>query len=161
VTRVLAYIGLGSNLDSPRQHILRAFGEIDAITMTRLCRRSRLYRTPPWGGIVQPDYVNAVAEIETGLAPRALLDELLAIERRHGRVRDGGRWGPRTLDLDLLLHGAGAVREAGLELPHPRLHERAFVIVPLLDIDPAIEIPGHGAVGVLAATFDAQACVAL
>lgn len=161
MTRVLAYIGLGSNLDSPQQQILRAFDEIDAIAATRLRRRSRLFRTPPWGGIAQPDFVNAVAEVETGLAPRALLNELLAIERRHGRIRDGERWGPRTLDLDLLLHGAGAVREDGLELPHPRLHERAFVLVPLADIDPAIGIPGHGPVGELAATFDAQACVAL
>jgi len=161
VTRVLAHIGLGSNLDSPQQQLQRAFEHIDAIPATRLRRRSRLFRTPPWGGIVQPDFVNAVAEVETGLGARALLDALLAIERQHGRVRNHERWGPRVLDLDLLMYGSVRLHEEGLELPHPHLHERAFVLVPLADIDPAITIPGHGPVGVLAAAFAADACVAL
>jgi len=116
---------------------------------TRLLRASRLYRTPAWGVTAQPDFVNAVAMIETTLAPTALLQELLRIERDAGRDRlaDGSdRWGPRTLDLDLLLYGDAVIDVPGLSVPHPHMHERAFVLVPLLEIAPDARIPGRAAV---------------
>ena len=112
---------------------------------TRLVQASRLYRTPAWGVTAQPDFINAVALLDTGLSARALLEALLDIERVHGRVRvDGERWGPRTLDLDLLLHGDAIIDEAGLRVPHPHLHERAFALLPLLEAWPAAIIPGIG-----------------
>ncbi|MBN8482372.1 MAG: 2-amino-4-hydroxy-6-hydroxymethyldihydropteridine diphosphokinase [Xanthomonadales bacterium] len=158
MNRVLAHVGLGSNLDGPAMQVERAIVELAAMPSTRLVRRSRLFRTPPWGLSQQPEFVNAVAEVETGLAPIELLGELLAIERRGGRVRDGVRWGPRSIDLDLLLYGARSGREPGLELPHPRMHERAFVLVPLSDLDPDLQIPGRGRVGDLAAAIGAGGC---
>lgn len=155
---VLSHIGLGSNLDAPIRRIEHAIGELATLPSTRVLRRSRLFRTPPWGLREQPDFINAAVEIETALAPIDLLRELLAIERRGGRVRDGARWGPRVIDLDLLLYDGRTLREPGLELPHPRMHERAFVLVPLADLDADIDVPGHGRVGELAASIDAQDC---
>jgi 2-amino-4-hydroxy-6-hydroxymethyldihydropteridine diphosphokinase len=112
---------------------------------TRLLRASRLYRTPAWGLEQQPDFINGVVALETSLAPRELLDALLRVEREFGRERDDElRWGPRSLDLDLLLHGDAVVEQAGLRLPHPHLHERAFALVPLLEIAADILIPGQG-----------------
>ena len=161
MTVVRAHVGLGSNLDAPDRQVERAIAALAELRATRLVRRSRLFRTPPWGLREQPDFINAVAEIETALEPRALLDELLAIERRGGRIRAGERWGPRIIDLDLLLYDGRTLFEPGLELPHPRMHERDLVLVPLADLDADIEIPGHGRAGELVRAFDASACVPL
>jgi len=137
VTVVSAYVGLGSNLESPRQQIASALAALGALPGTSMQRCSSLYRSAPVGYAAQPDFVNAVACLNTALSPRELLDALLAIEGEHGRTR-GVRNGPRTLDLDLLLHGDASLDEAGLQVPHPRLTERAFVVVPLAEIAPAL-----------------------
>ena len=136
-------VALGSNLEDPRAQVERAFDELAALPRTSLLARSRLFTTAPVGYVDQPDFVNACALLETELAPRALLDALLAIERRHGRVRDIPN-GPRTLDLDIVLYGDLVVDEPGLAIPHPRAHERAFVLAPLVDAWPEAVIPGHG-----------------
>ena len=143
---VAAYVGLGSNLDDPVAQLTRAFAELAALPDTRLMARSPLYRSAPMGPQDQPEYINAAAALATGLAPQALLQALFAIERAHGRRRDAVRWGPRTLDLDLLLYADLVLREPGLTLPHPGVHERAFVLYPLADIAPALGVPGHGSV---------------
>src|SRR5262249_25598544 len=109
-------------------------------------RLSPIYETEPWGVIEQPDFLNAVAELETDVGARPLLDRLLEVERELGRVRDGERWGPRTIDLDLLLYGSVTSDTAGLTLPHPRLHERPFVLGPLAEPAPDLVVPGRGAV---------------
>jgi 2-amino-4-hydroxy-6-hydroxymethyldihydropteridine diphosphokinase len=140
-----AFIALGSNLDDPEEQVRRGIDALAALPATRLKRASSLYRSPPVGYCDQPDFINAVAQIATHLDPRALLDALLAIERRHGRVRSVPN-GPRTLDLDILLYGNRVIREPGLTIPHPRMHERAFVIVPLAEIAPDERIPSVGTV---------------
>jgi 2-amino-4-hydroxy-6-hydroxymethyldihydropteridine diphosphokinase len=142
-----AFIGLGSNLAHPRRQLAKALARLDATNGVRLVAVSPSYVTAPIGGIAQPDFVNAVALVETTLPPRALLARLQAIERRQQRRRDAAtpRNAPRTLDLDLLLYGARRMRSAQLTVPHPRMHERAFVLRPLTDIAPAIRIPGRGA----------------
>ena len=127
-------MGLGSNLGDRAAYLLSGLSALSRLPGTRLLRLSPLYETEPLGP-PQPRYLNLVAEVETALPPRGLLEAMLAIERALGRERRE-RWGPRTLDLDLLLYGDLVVREEGLELPHPRLHERAFVLVPLLDLLP-------------------------
>lgn len=136
-----AFVALGSNLDDPAAQVARALTALDALPQTRLLRASRLYRTPPWGLGEQPWFVNAAAELDTGLAPQALLQALLALESRVGRERGGPRWGPRRIDLDLLLYDDRAIDEPGLHLPHPRLAERAFVLLPLADIAPDLALP--------------------
>ena len=142
---ILAAVGLGANLGDAAATVRAATAALDGIPDTRLLRGSRLYRTPAWGVTAQPDFINAVALVETALSPRDLLDALLAIEREFGRVRvDGERWGPRTLDLDLLLFGDIVVDEPGLRVPHPHLHERAFALLPLLEAWPDAAIPGIG-----------------
>ncbi len=142
---VTAFIGVGANLGDAEASVRTAIRALDAISQTRLLRASRLYRTPAWGMPEQPDFVNAVAAVETHSGARELLRELLAIEQRFGRVRtSGGRWGPRTLDLDLLLHGHAIIDEADLRVPHPYLAKRGFVLVPLLEIAPDLDIPGVG-----------------
>jgi 2-amino-4-hydroxy-6-hydroxymethyldihydropteridine diphosphokinase len=133
----VAYVGIGSNLDGPRSHVLAAFEELGQLPHTRVVKRSSLYRSAPVGYAAQPDFVNAVARLETGLAAERLLAELQAIEARHGRRR-GFRDAPRTLDLDILLYGELALRTPQLEIPHPRMHERAFVLEPLLEIAPEL-----------------------
>ncbi|MCM2335693.1 MAG: 2-amino-4-hydroxy-6-hydroxymethyldihydropteridine diphosphokinase [Pseudomonas sp.] len=141
------YIGLGGNVGDVAAAIARAFEALAALHDSTLVATSRLYRTPAWGVTDQADFINAVARVDTALSPRALLEALLAIERDAGRTRraDGSdRWGPRTLDLDLLLYGDRVVDEPGLHVPHPRLHERAFALVPLLEIAPDAVIPGVG-----------------
>lgn len=145
---VVACIGLGGNRGMAEDTLRAAIEALGALPSTRLLRASRLYRTPAWGREDQPDFVNAAAVIETTLAPRALLDALLGIERVHGRERSAGgaRWGPRTLDLDLLLYDEREIDEPGLHVPHPHLHERAFVLVPLCEIAPEMVIPGCGTV---------------
>jgi 2-amino-4-hydroxy-6-hydroxymethyldihydropteridine diphosphokinase len=149
----VAFVGLGSNLDHPVRQVEAALAELARLPETRLVRRSSLYRTRPVGYADQPDFVNAVAELETALAPRALLDALLALEQAHGRVRSIPN-GPRTLDLDLLLYDELVHADLQLQLPHPRMHERAFVLVPLAEIAPQAPIPGRGRVADLLATLD-------
>ena len=116
--------------------------------------RSELRETEPVGVVDQPRFLNGAAAIDTELAPHALLDALLAVEQRLGRVRDGTRWGPRTIDLDLLLYGDEVLDEPGLRVPHPRLHERRFVLEPLAELDPGLVVPGSGAVSDLLAALD-------
>ncbi|HVI25111.1 MAG TPA: 2-amino-4-hydroxy-6-hydroxymethyldihydropteridine diphosphokinase [Xanthomonadaceae bacterium] len=155
-----AWVGLGGNVGDAAATLRAALPALDALPATRLLRASRLYRTPAWGLTDQPDFVNAVAELETALSPRDLLDGLLAVERAFGRERRE-RWGPRTLDLDLLLHGDVALDEPGLHLPHPHLHERAFVLLPLAELAPGMPIPGHGRVADFLTAVDAAGCVPL
>lgn len=144
---VRACIGLGSNVGDSVTVVREAIIALDGLPETRLLRASRCYRTPAWGLREQADFVNAAACVETSLEARALLDALLEVEHDFGRDRgDGVRWGPRTLDLDLLLYGDLVCDETGLRVPHPHLHERAFVLVPLRDIAPDAAIPGHGSV---------------
>jgi 2-amino-4-hydroxy-6-hydroxymethyldihydropteridine diphosphokinase len=152
------YIGIGSNLADPRVQVERALHALARLPRTKLLRRSRLYRSAPWGRADQPEFVNAVAELQTELAPRELLDALLAIERNAGRERDATRWGPRVLDLDIISYGDRVTDEPGLHLPHPHLHERAFVLVPLAEIAPDLSVPGHGRVAVLAQHIDRSGC---
>ena len=135
-----AYVGLGSNLGDREALIREAAARIGAI------RLSPIVETEPWGYADQPRFLNAVAELETELPPRELLGLLLEVERRLGRVRAGQRYGPRTIDLDLLLYGEERLQEPDLEVPHPRLHERLFVLEPLAELDPGLEIPGIGTV---------------
>jgi len=151
-----AYIGLGANLGDPRSQILAAIAALARLPQSRLLLRSSLYRSAPVGYADQPDFVNAVAQIETALAPRAVLDALLDIEQALGRSRSFAN-APRTLDLDLLLYGQLLISEPGLQVPHPRMHARAFVLAPLAEIAPDIDIPGHGAVGPLLAACAGQA----
>jgi 2-amino-4-hydroxy-6-hydroxymethyldihydropteridine diphosphokinase len=155
-----AFIALGSNLDGPAAHVARALREIAALPDTELVRTSSFYESPPVGYSAQPHFINAVAEIETSLAPRALLDQLLRVEQDHGRRRQFPN-SPRTLDLDIVLYGEQAIREPGLTIPHPRMHERAFVVVPLVEIAPEAPIPGRGMARDLLNTVDAQSVVRL
>ena len=146
--KIVAYIALGSNLDNPKMQIQDAFAELDEIENTRLLQTSSLYASAPWGYADQPDFVNAVASVETELPPRRLLDELLKIETWHGRARSFAN-APRTLDLDIALYGDEIVDEESLKIPHPRMHERAFVLVPLGEIAPDLVIPGQGPIAKL------------
>jgi 2-amino-4-hydroxy-6-hydroxymethyldihydropteridine diphosphokinase len=157
----LAYIGIGSNLDDPEGQVRAAIEALKRLPRSAFVAASRLYRTAPWGNADQPAFVNAAAAISTRLPTRELLDALLAIERAHGRVRDGERWGPRALDLDILVHGALCIDEPGLHVPHPHLAERAFVLLPLADLDPDLEIPGQGRVRALVERVDATGCSVL
>jgi len=138
------FIGLGSNLVSPERQVLTAFDEIAATPGITLRACSSLYRTAPVGHTDQPHFTNAVAEVRTSLAPKELLEELLAIERAHGRVREFLN-APRTLDLDILIYGDLQFATEELVVPHPRAHLRAFVLLPLLELAPDAEIPGLGA----------------
>ena len=137
------FVGLGSNLDDPQDQILRALQALDGLPHTRMLARSSLYRSAPVGYLEQPDFINAVAQLETALSPRALLDALLGLERESGRTREF-RNAPRTLDLDVLLYDDLRCHEHGLTIPHPQMHLRAFVLRPLLEIAPACVIPGIG-----------------
>jgi 2-amino-4-hydroxy-6-hydroxymethyldihydropteridine diphosphokinase len=147
VAATLAFVGLGSNLAHPRRQVARAARALARLPGTRIVALSPSYATAPMGARdPQPDYVNAVVAVRTILAPRALLARLQAIERRQHRRRDAQtpRNAPRTLDLDLLLYGRRRIANALLTVPHPRMHQRAFVLRPLLDIAPAAAIPGRG-----------------
>lgn len=158
--RAVAYVGLGSNLDDPAAQLRQAFDELEHLHGVHGVRRSRLFRTPPWGRTDQPDFVNAVAELDTSLAPHALLQALQGLEARFGRARRE-HWGPRVLDLDLLLHGEAGIADDLLQLPHPHLHERAFVLKPLADLAPALVVPGRGRIETLLAGLDTAGIVAL
>lgn len=148
-----AYIALGSNLQEPQRQLQAGFAALARLPQTQLVAQSSLYRSAPVGYADQPDFVNAVAAIRTELSPRALLDALLAIEREHGRVRDVPNVlnRPRTLDLDIALYGERVIAEPGLSIPHPRMTERAFVMVPLVEIAPQVQVPGHGSAQALLA----------
>jgi 2-amino-4-hydroxy-6-hydroxymethyldihydropteridine diphosphokinase len=135
-----AYVGLGANLGDREAAIRRA------AELIRAARLSSIHETEPWGYEAQPRFLNAVAEVETELPPRDLLELLLEVEGRLGRTRAGPRWGPRAIDLDLLLYGDETVDEPGLTVPHPHLHERVFVLEPLAELAPDAEVPGRGTV---------------
>lgn len=144
-----AYVALGSNLDNPVDQVCKAMAALSRLPRTRVDGCSSLYRTAPVGPIRQPDFINAVCRLVTTLSPETLMQHLLAIEAQHGRVRAGQKWGPRTLDLDLLLYDQLALNTPSLVLPHPRLHERAFVLYPLAELDQGLVIPGRGPVSEL------------
>ena len=137
---MLAYVGLGANLGDREATIREAARLIGAL------RLSSIAETEPWGPVPQPRYLNAVAELDTPLTAHELIVHLLDVERRLGRERVGPRWGPRTIDLDLLLYGDETIDEHALTLPHPRLHERRFVLEPLAELVPERKIPGNGTV---------------
>lgn len=139
----LAWIGLGSNLGDSAAHIKTAIAQMDDLPKTACLRVSKLYRSAPVGPQDQADYCNAVAQLQTELSAPDLLTNLLGIEQRHQRVRSR-RWGPRSLDLDLLLYDDLVLDMHDLQLPHPRLHERAFVLQPLTELAPGVHIPGQG-----------------
>jgi 2-amino-4-hydroxy-6-hydroxymethyldihydropteridine diphosphokinase len=149
-----AYVGLGSNLGDRRATIERAVELLGERPDVDVVAVSTLRETDPWGPIAQPRFLNGVVAVDTALRPRALLDLLRGIETALGRVR-GERWGPRTIDLDLLLYDDAIVQEPGLVVPHPRLHERAFVLEPLAELDPCLAVPRRGIVGDLLAVLRA------
>ena len=145
MAEVDVWIGLGSNLNDPETRIRTALDDLRRLEGCTLQAVSALYRNPPMGPTDQPDYINAVARLTTTLSPEALLDALQAIEQRHARVR-GRHWGPRTLDLDLLLYGRSVIATARLSVPHPGIAVRNFVLYPLAELDPGLVIPGLGVV---------------
>jgi 2-amino-4-hydroxy-6-hydroxymethyldihydropteridine diphosphokinase len=146
-----AFVGAGSNLGDREATIRRALDELAHVPGVQVVRMSTLRKTDPVGITDQPRFLNGAAEVETSLDARGLLDALLAVERALGRERTGPRFGPRTIDLDLLVFGGEIVDEPGLRVPHPRLHERRFALEPLADLDPDLEIPGWGSVATLLA----------
>ncbi len=148
---VEAWIGIGSNLEQPLWQVRSALDELTSVPRTRLLAASSLYRSEPMGPQDQPDYINAVARLETQLEAEALLDALQAIETAHGRVRSGEHWGPRTLDLDILLYGSERIATPRLTVPHPGIAQRNFVLYPLAEIDPELELPGVGSLQMLLA----------
>lgn len=156
------FVGVGANLGDPVAQIREAFVRLAAdVPCTRLVARSRLFRNPPMGPQDQPDYVNAVAWLETRLEPAALLTALQGIEHACGRTRNGTRWGPRLLDLDILLFGDRSICQPGLHVPHAGIAERDFVVLPLQELAPTLQIPGHGPIARLARRFDGAALVAI
>ncbi len=157
-----AFVGLGGNMGDAEATLRAALEQLDALPGTRLLAASSLYRTAPVGGIEQADFVNAVAQLHTILGPEELLQALFTIERSHGRDRAREqRWGPRTLDLDLLLYGEDEIDVEGLTVPHPRIAERAFVLVPLVEIAPDAVIPGQGKARDVLAALESFTCKAL
>lgn len=152
-----AYIGLGSNLQQPAQQVTSALQALTTIPVSTLVSASSLYRSDPMGPQDQDDYINAVACLRTGLEPLHLLDQLQTIEQTHGRVRKRDRWGPRTLDLDLLMYGFESIDVPRLRVPHYGMAERAFVLLPLQEIAPAeFEIPGLGLLDELVSTLSSS-----
>ena len=151
----LAYVGLGANLGDPRRTVSEAILELGRLPGSAVTSRSSLYRSAPLGFAAQPDFTNAVVGLETALEAEPLLDHLQAIENRHGRERlfSGA---PRTLDLDLLLYGDAQLSTPRLTVPHPRMHERAFVLQPLLELDPVISVPGKGLASTLLSACSSQ-----
>lgn len=154
-----AFLSLGGNLDDPQRAMASALRLLDADPMTRVGEVTSLYRTPPWGKLDQPDFLNAAAEIHTRRDPRALLDLCLDTERALKRVREE-RWGPRIVDIDVLTYDDLAVHEAGLEVPHPRMLDRAFVLIPLAEIAPGLVVSGR-TIAERAAAIDGSGIVRL
>jgi 2-amino-4-hydroxy-6-hydroxymethyldihydropteridine diphosphokinase len=150
-----AFIGIGSNLEDPVSKVQSALRDLDHLPATRVVAQSSLYRTAPVGMLEQPPFINAVAKLQTALDPKRLLAALFEIEQRHGRVRST-RNAPRTLDLDLLLFGDQVIDQAGLTVPHPRMHERAFVLAPLVEIAPDVTLPGRGSAAQLLAAAGSE-----
>ncbi len=149
-----AYIGVGSNLQSPARQVEAAIGQLAEVERTRVIRASSLYRSAPFGGIEQPDFVNAVTAVLTQLGPAEMLAALHEIEAAHGRERDDTRWGPRVLDLDLLVYSDRRVESPELTIPHPGIGERNFVLLPLGEIAPDLVIPGLGRVASIPVNMD-------
>ncbi len=149
-----AWLGLGSNLQQPAEQLRQALDRLGDTEGVEILATSSFYRTPPWGDEQQDDFINAVVQIETGLAPIPLLRVVQSIENEMGRQRSERRWGPRLIDIDLLLYGDQQYRSAELELPHPRMHERAFVLMPLSELDESLEIPARGTVEKLLQQLD-------
>jgi 2-amino-4-hydroxy-6-hydroxymethyldihydropteridine diphosphokinase len=158
---VRAYIGIGSNLDQPAARVQAAFGELERLPGTRLTARSSLYGSRPMGPADQPDFVNAVVGVDTRLPAAGLLQALAQIEDRQGRERGAEQWGPRTLDLDLLLYGEQCITTPALTVPHPGMHERDFVLVPLAEIAGDLEVPGHGPLSALTSCCESHDLVRL
>ena len=156
-----AWLGLGSNLQQPVAQLRQALDKLGSDPAIEILDVSRFYRTPPWGDAEQDDFINAVALIETSLEPMPLLHVLQSIEKLMGRQRSGRRWGPRLIDIDLLLYGDLQCRSEALELPHPRMHERAFVLVPLCELDATLRIPGQGVAGELLQRLDSAGIACL
>jgi 2-amino-4-hydroxy-6-hydroxymethyldihydropteridine diphosphokinase len=152
MTRV--FIGLGANIGRREENLNRALELIGATPGIEVVAVSSFRETDPVGYLGQPRFLNAAAELQTGLSPRELLDRLLGIERELGRTREGRRFGPRTIDLDLLLYGNETIDEPRLQIPHPRLHERRFVLEPLEELDPQLVVPEFGPVQALLAAID-------
>lgn len=152
------YIGIGSNLEQPIKQVQDAIAVLSGHPLLKLQACSSLYRSAPVGVANQPEYINVVCHLQTGLGPGQVLRQLQQIENAAGRIRDGERWGPRTLDLDLLLYDDLQREAEDLTIPHPRMHERAFVLYPLRELVPGLEIPGRGPVGKLAENCGDQNC---
>ena len=151
----IAYIGLGANLGEREATIAEALRRVDEDQRTSVLRSTAPIETEPVGYVDQPPFLNAAARLATTRSPQELLALLLQVERELGRVRgEGPRYGPRTIDLDLLLYGDEAIEEPGLEVPHPRLHERRFALEPLVELDPALAVPGRGRVSALLAELE-------
>lgn len=153
-----AFIGIGSNQQRPVDQVKNAIAALGDQPLIQVQACSSLYRSAPVGGVEQPDFINAVCQVQTSLSPQALLHELQQLEMQAGRVRDGVRWGPRTLDLDLLLYGDQTLETGTLVIPHSRMHERAFVLYPLSEISPNLGIPGHGKISELVKQCGGQQC---
>ncbi len=141
---ITAWLSLGSNLDDPARQLERALRRLRRAPAIEDLEVSSFYRTPPWGDTAQDDFVNAVVRFKTLLSARALLRLAKTIENEMGRVRSARRWGPRVIDIDVLLYGAEHYADEELTIPHPRLHERAFVLLPMTELEPELEIPGRG-----------------
>ena len=148
-----AFVGIGANLGDREATIRRAVELLDEIDGIEVVDMSALRETEPWGPVEQPAFVNGAVAVETALEPPELLVALLDVERLLGRVRTGERWGPRTIDLDLLLYDERVIDEPGLTVPHPRLHERRFALEPLAELAPDALVPGHGSVAELLAAL--------
>ena len=149
-----AYIGLGANLGEREAALLAAVAALAAADGVEVVAVSTFRETDPVGYLDQPRFLNGAAAVDTTLSPRELLDALLAVEHSLGRTREGPRFGPRTIDLDLLLYGDESLDEPGLTVPHPRLHERAFALDPLAELDPGLVVPGHGPLETLRSTLN-------
>jgi 2-amino-4-hydroxy-6-hydroxymethyldihydropteridine diphosphokinase len=149
-----AYVALGSNLDDPPVQVARAFTALAGLRGSRMVARSSLYRSRPFGPVAQPDFVNAVAGMLTTLDAATMLEELKALEERLGRDRPVVRWGPRRIDLDLIVHGTTRIDEPQIQVPHPGIADRAFVLTPLAEVAPDLDVPGVGRVRTLAARAD-------
>jgi 2-amino-4-hydroxy-6-hydroxymethyldihydropteridine diphosphokinase len=145
----LAYVGLGANLGDREAMLRSALEQLRTEPGLRVTAVSAFLDTAPVGLVDQPRFLNAAASVETDLGARGLLERLLGIERRLGRAREGPRFGPRTIDLDLLLYGDEVIDEPGLHVPHPRLHERLFALEPLAELDPGLVVPGRGSLAAI------------
>ena len=153
---MIAWLGLGSNLRQPLRQLKIALDRLASVAGIEILKTSGFYQTTPWGDEQQDDFINAVVQVETSLGPLALLHELQSIENGMGRQRSGRRWGPRLIDIDLLLYGDQQYHSEELELPHPHMHERAFVLLPLCELDALTMIPGRGAAGALLQGLDSS-----